>query len=403
MPLGLGEMVLSVWLVSIIAIHLTRLRIDVNGPMVRLLSFWLALSTSLSLGAVMGMRTELFFDVASIIHDSVAYLLLTCLACMMAIELAHPDRLQRVAWYIVLIGSACMLLLLADGEGWIDIPQIEPWYFAGFKSARFRGWANDPNQLGLVAAFLTLTSLYLAEKARSWLELAAAIVLGGEAFFAGVLTASDTFTLCMLTAILLFVVLTSWNWLRSPGRQLTVRAALVAIVMFSTPLAVAAALPFVPIALDHAEAYANDVYDENDQGATRLKLWAEAYSKGLESWMLGFGPGAHLTSKSYKRAPPDKFEAHNTPMELFTQGGLIAVLAYLGIALSTCYSVVRARLPALSAFAFSLLVFSLFHYVIRHPIFWFGLVLCLLEAMTARRSAATVSRPAVSIYSEQSA
>ena len=208
-------------------------------------------------------------------------------------------------------------------------------------------------------------------------------MFGGEAFFAGVLTASDTFTLCMLMAALVFIVMTSWNWLRSPGRQLTIRAALVAIVIFSTPLAVAATLPFIPIALDHAEEYANDVYDDNDQGATRLKLWAEAYSKGLKSWMLGFGPGAHLTSKSYKRAPPDKFEAHNTPMELFTQGGLIATLAYLAIALSTCFSVIQARLPALSAFACSLLVFSMFHYVIRHPIFWFGIVLCLLEAMTS--------------------
>ena len=121
-PLGLGEMFLSVWLVSAIGTHLTRLRIAVNGPMMRLLSFWLGLVISLSLGAVMGMRTELFFDVDSIIHDSVAYLLLTGLACMMATELADPARLQRVAWYVVLIGSASMLLLLADGQGWIDIP-----------------------------------------------------------------------------------------------------------------------------------------------------------------------------------------------------------------------------------------------------------------------------------------
>ena len=324
-------------------------------------------------------------------HDSVAYLLLTGLSWMMAIDFAERVRLERVTWFVVIIGSGSVLLLLADGQGWIDIPGIDPWSYAGFKSARFRGWGTDPNQLGLVAAFLVLTSLYLAENAKSRLRLGAALVFGGEAFFAGVLTASDTFTLCMLIAAFVFIVMTSWNWLRSPGRKLTIRAALVAIVMFSTPLAVAAALPFIPIALDHAEEYANDVYDDNDQGATRLKLWAEAYSKGLESWMLGFGPGAHLTSKSYKRAPPDKFEAHNTPMELFTQGGLIAVLAFLGVALSTCLSVVRARLPALSAFSCGFLVFSMFHYVIRHPIFWFGIVLCLFEAMSARQSASAAA------------
>ena len=64
-PLGPGEMVLAVWLLSSLATHLARLRIAVNGPLLRLLGFWLALVISLSLGAVMGMRTELFFDVDS--------------------------------------------------------------------------------------------------------------------------------------------------------------------------------------------------------------------------------------------------------------------------------------------------------------------------------------------------
>ena len=112
---------------------------------------------------------------------------------------------------------------------------------------------------------------------------------------------------------------------------------------------------------------------------------AEAIHKGLESKLLGFGPGPHLTSKSYKRPPPDKFEAHNTTLDLFTQGGIVAGLLFVSLCAFAFTKAWRAALPALAALAFGFAVFSMFHFVIRHPIFWFGAVLCLLEAAHAPR------------------
>jgi hypothetical protein len=34
----------------------------------------------------------------------------------------------------------------------------------------------------------------------------------------------------------------------------------------------------------------------------------------------------------------------------------------------------------LAALSCAFVVFSMFHFIIRHPIFWFGVVLCFLEA-----------------------
>jgi len=45
----------------------------------------------------------------------------------------------------------------------------------------------------------------------------------------------------------------------------------------------------------------------------------------------------------------------------------------------------RARLPALAALSCAFVVFSMFHFIIRHPIFWFGVVLCLLEAASVSK------------------
>jgi hypothetical protein len=95
--------------------------------------------------------------------------------------------------------------------------------------------------------------------------------------------------------------------------------------------------------------------------------------------MLGLGPGAHLTSKAYKRPPPEKFEAHNTILDLFTQGGLFAVFSFSWLLATTFIVGCRARLPALTTLVCSIGVFSMFHLIVRQPIFWFGIVLCLVE------------------------
>jgi len=135
------------------------------------------------------------------------------------------------------------------------------------------------------------------------------------------------------------------------------------------------------------EAKSRAIYNEDNQGDARFRLWAEAFDKGIGAAMMGLGPGPHLTkAKAWKRSPPVKFESHDTPLELFTRGGLLALLAIAWLYTSLILATLRAKLPALAALSCAVVVFSMFHFIIRHPIFWFGVVLCLLEA-------ASVSRP----------
>ena len=64
----------------------------------------------------------------------------------------------------------------------------------------------------------------------------------------------------------------------------------------------------------------------------------------------------------------------------------MALLAFVWLAASTLVTGWRARLPALVALTAGIAVFSMFHFVVRHPIFWFGIVLCLLESTRAAAS-----------------
>jgi hypothetical protein len=373
-PFGPGEMSLAVWLGLYLYPQASG---RASGPtpasnaaLSRVVTFWVTLIVAESIGAIVGFATELFFDTAHIIHDVIAYFFLFGLACVMALELANQTRRRRVTWLIVLLGAASLSLQVVHAYGLIRLPlPVEPWFYD-----RLRGWSNDPNQLGLVAAFLTLLSIHLAETATARVGMIAAAACAGVASSVGVLTKG------ILTAGAVFLAVKSSVWLATPERDLSFRAASVGIALFALPMVAGAALPFAPAALELGEAKYEALYNEDSQGDLRFHLWAEAIEKGMNAAMLGLGPGPHLTKKVWKRAPPAKFEAHNTPLDLFVQGGLLALLALGWLYASLVWTTARARLPALAALSCAFVVFSMFHFIIRHPIFWFGVVLCFLEA-----------------------
>jgi hypothetical protein len=375
-PFGPGEMCLAVWLGLYLYPKADGPAPTSNAALSRVVTFWLILIVAESVGTFVGFATELFFDTAHIIHDVIAYFFLCGLACIMALELANESRRRRVTWLIALFGAASLSLQVVHAYGLIGIPiPVDPWFYD-----RLRGWSNDPNQLGFVAALLTVLSIHLAETATERVWMIVAAVCAALAFLVGVLTKSDSFTLGILTEAAVFLAIKSSLWLATLKRGVTLRAGSVVLALLALPLLAVAALPFAPAALDRAEAKYEALYNEDSQGDLRFHLWAEAIEKGMNAAMLGLGPGPHLTKKVWKRSPPAKFEAHNTPLDLFVQGGLLALLALAWLYASLISATTRARLSALAALSCAFVVFSMFHFIIRHPIFWFGVVLCFLEA-----------------------
>ncbi len=377
-PLGPGEIYLVLWLGLTLRYQAGQPSFTLNTALTRVFTFWLILIVAQSIGTFVGFSTELFFDTDGIIHDVIAYTLVFCLACIAAIDLANERRRRRVTWLIVAFGAASFSLQVAGAYNWIALPidsMVEPWFFD-----RLRGWSKDPNQLGFLSATLVLLSIHLAETATKRLEMLAAVACAVLAFSVGLLTKSDSYIACIGIAGIVFLAIKSSQWLQTSNAGLSLRATTVCIALLPTPLFIAAAIPLAPAAIEWTEQQSEEVYNEDGQGDLRLNLWKEALEKGMDAAMLGLGPGPHLMSKAWKRPPPNKSEAHNTPLELFTQGGLVAVLALFWLYVSTFLTAARAKLAALAALSCAFIVFSMFHFVVRHPIFWFVIVLCLLEA-----------------------
>jgi len=257
----------------------------------------------------------------------------------------------------------------------LPIP-VEPWFYD-----RLAGWSQDANQLGLVSALLAVIAIHVAAAASALVKMMAAAACAVVAVSVGVLTRSDSFTVGLLAAGVVFLTIKSSLWLATFKQGVTLRATLVSLALLGLPIVTVGALPLAPAAVDRLEAKSGALYNEDDQGNLRFQLWAEAYDKGMGAAMLGLGPGPHLTkTKSWKRAPPNKFEAHNTPLDLFVQGGLLALLDIAMLYASLLLATMKAKLPTLAALSCAFIVFSMFHFIIRHPIFWFGVVLCFLEA-----------------------
>ena len=383
-PFGPGEICLAVWLGLFLYRQARRPTLIPNAALTRVVTFWLILIVAESIGAIKGFATEPFFDTAHILHDVAAYFFLACIACTTAVELGNDRRRRRVTWLVILFGAGSLSLQVAHAYGVIAVPiPVNPWFYD-----RLKGWSEDANQLGLQSALLTLISIHLATTAGSSIKVIAASACAIVGFSVGVLSKSDSFTVGLLAAGAILLAVQCSMWLATFKQGVTFRATLAILVLFGLPVVTVGALPLAPAAIDRLQAKSDALYNEDNQGDLRFALWAEAYAKGMAAGMLGLGPGPHLTKvKAWKLPPPAKFEAHNTPLDLFAQGGLLAVLNLALLYASLLLATTRARLPALAALSCAFVVFSMFHFIIRHPIFWFGVVLCFLEAASVSRLA----------------
>ena len=371
-PIGPAELCFAVWVILALGDGSAQLGAPLTAALSRLLVFWLIFAFALSIGLLVGLAAEEFRDTTAAAHDTLAYLLMAGISCLVVMVPDAGQRLRRVIWIVVAVGTASLAVQLAGGHGLFDIPGIDPWYWN-----RFRGWSENPNQLGLFSAALTLLSLHLAETAAKPGERVAVLGCVIPCFIVGVLTRSDSFIVFMLISGPMFVALKLWTWLFLPESGLSIRKTLACLVFLALPALIASAAPFGLSIAAQAERFATNTLEDNEQGETRFNLWSEALRLGVDSGMLGLGPGPHLTSKDHKRPPPAKFEAHNTVLDLFTQGGFIAVLSFVWL-IATTFRVARgAGLIALTTLVCALATFSMFHLIVRQPIFWFSIALCL--------------------------
>jgi hypothetical protein len=397
-PIGPGEVCLMIWIALMLGRETVRLGPRFTPALSRLVIFWLLFGMAQCIGTLAGFAIGDVHDESLFMHDAIAYPLIATISMLSVVGPDAGSRLHRVAWFLVTLGSATLALQVAQSWGLISAGASDPWYWD-----RFRGWSENPNQLAILCAVLGLLCLHLADVAASGRARIAAIGAAILPIYVGRLTKSDTFGLVLVATGPIFVALKLRTWLFSHQSKLTIRSAFAWIAILALPVLLVSAIPFRYSLGVEAEELAQDMAkgserDTENTAQVRLGAWQIAFNRGLESGMLGLGPGPHLPipksillgRQDLTGAPKNvehpedngmpNFEAHNTLLDIFTQGGLLAVVGLVWLVTATFLLTYRTRLDGLTTLLFGLTIFTIFHLVVRHPIFWLAIAMSLVAA-----------------------
>jgi hypothetical protein len=404
---GPGEAFIGLW----IAVHGARLILSERVPggraPVTFAAFWAVFCIGLCLGLIAIVVRAEPTPWQLVIHDTIAYAIAASLCLLLTTMRDRARRMRRLQWMIVVSGALSLVAQILSALVPIPIPGLDPWYWD-----RMRGWSSNPNQYALLCLLLGLLAMTLVEEARSLAAKSVAfacmcVVLGG-----GLLGKSNAYSAVTAATVSLFLLIKLFQAIarldRRQGRIMP------AAVMVAAGLAYAGCL--LAPAIDHLAvtgevrgAMLRDPKKEDRQVGQRVALWKQALERGASAWMLGLGPGPHLEIphevavghnggpiKLIKLQHPQvelaaNFEAHNTFLDIFVQGGLLATGAFALLYLMCLTSTWREGRGGLFALLVGLAAFGMFHFVARHPMVWFVFALALVGPSGGQRFG--LSRP----------
>ncbi|MEI8227353.1 MAG: hypothetical protein WCH77_03705 [Planctomycetota bacterium] len=243
----------------------------------------------------------------------------------------------------------------------------EAWY-----ASRFTGGAKNPNQLTLYAVCGLLMAVAFLRSP----TLKCAAIAGCTA--AGYLTRSDAFLATTAVIVASYVIAVA-----VPPRFF--------VPAFACGSGVAAFIwySYSGVALD----FLHQRWATADEGGLRMTLYANGFEAWTHSWWtLLAGNGAGVFSGEF--GPFEGMEAHNTPIDTLTIGGVVGFVGLYWVAGRATLRAYANSQPLLFACTAGLLALSCFHFVGRHPIFWFTILV--LDSLQRPQPASAAAVPALS-------
>ncbi|BAZ27952.1 hypothetical protein NIES4074_03820 [Cylindrospermum sp. NIES-4074] len=363
LPVGIGEVMLVVWMIYIILRILTSGQ-NIITPIVRVVClFWLVSSISLSLGNLIASSMNVVSRTVG--YDTLALVFACIFSVLLTLSLPYEEHLNKI---VVLAISftiiSLMVMLLFPGL----IPFVNPWY----GGIRFAGWAKNPNQIALLLSMMPFLLLHLLnherhnQLTRNWY-----ILLMFGISILGFSTNSDALKVAWIVGILILSLLKFNQFISnyiSKSQQLY--QAFIYSLLFRTLMLLATVGTLYFYHHQQEELYVNEAYNEDSQESVRFTLWIHGIMAISSSPVFGLGPGVY----SGMTGPLLNFEAHNTFIDWTTCSGAIGLISYVSLLGWIAWNAWKNNSIILFTAIISIAGFSSFHYVLRHPIFWFYLL-----------------------------
>ena len=338
---------------------------------------WASLSMALLwTGFVVGATANLFSGLSTqlALRDLAALVFALVFAASAVAHLrSRPDPLAAASNALtagVLVQLLPLLMFFAgiDSPAWLTDSDEPGLPFI----SRYTGFANNPNQLGVLLCAYPVLALAAvrglgsrASRALALLGLMAAILLA-------VLIRSNTVFAAYILATAVWVVL-RFNLWDTPARSGYRLGRLLLTLLFSA---------FVVTGFFFFAQESIDKTDSADANG-RFPLWLNAIEGILQSVFLGVGPGG----QSGPYSPFQGDEAHNFLLDITLQGGAISLLAYLFLLFCLIRQVLHQRSLLAACVLLAVLTQQVSHYTARQPIAWLYLLFPLVLATPRRRLA----------------
>ena len=361
---GPGELLLLAGAFGMVLTILTGTPLERSPLLVAFGGFWVAAFAALTAGAVMLLPDRAFsdFELSSFFHDTRAFAFVAIVLVMFLVPSGVESRFRRITVLVFAFSIAPLAVLWVIAQRAPSFGPFHFWYWS-----RFLGWTQNPNQLALVVVTAPFIALHLSTYQTSWVARVVAVLTAIAAIVLGLASQSDALVLCWLAAGGVFVV-GSWGRLAIRGRHSGIQGALAFGV--APAIALLIALWAGPAIERRIVSASERTASEGNQGSTRVELWGKGLRAFATAPVFGLGPGAHAGDVRGEHAE----EAHNTLIDWASSAGAVGVAAYLALLGWLGVVVWRTNSLLLVGAFVALFCFSMFHFVLRHPIYWQQLV-----------------------------
>lgn len=257
-------------------------------------------------------------------------------AILLVLPKSRRDMIAMIVAFLIVTYATIIMQYLAGSS-------------AAYYFSRFTGGAKNPNQLGLFLVATIVLAMYLTNL---WIR----VCVFSLATFFGIVAMSDAFVAAVFAASVTAVMLRFF-----PPR---------AVLYFLPVLFLMIYVTFLDSGLID---YLGALWAQADEGGVRTDLYLSAihaWSDSIFSILFGYGAG----SFSGLDGPFQGSEAHNTALDLATVAGIFGLFLFPLIPLWMMKESLLMNSRIVPAALAALIVFALFHFVGRQPVFWVTLV-----------------------------
>ena len=353
LPIGPGEVLCLIWLLlQVPALIRERGSLWADTAIRGFVLFWGVMFFAMAAGSIKGLAQPAW-DAQRSAHDAFAYGFASLLSIAALSRFrGHTAEAKHLLFLVLLIALSLNIGLWLVAKSQLGTMSAALMY----SPTRFQGLANNPNQLAMLMVSLPFLSWYFIENSATKLVKLLSVLAMGVAVFIGLQTGSDALKVSLLFGVgVLVLVIAHSTWYRKEGWRWRVAALGVVLGAY--------VLSGLPYAIENSDGLAQNV--AADKGV-RFALWAHAIQVWMEAPIFGLGPGAW----SGIMAPFEGVEAHNSFLDLGMSAGIVGLIAYLGMLYWLSLHFLTNRCHALLAVLGVMILYSLFHYVLRHPFFW---------------------------------